>query len=364
MDRKQILDYLSRIIAFEKVLAVQKNTITYTENKIKKLAYDYDLERFQREQQKNRSDLKEIFFKKDRLQTVLTFIVIATILGAILGFIIGYFLNFLNGDKGINIECILLCIGFLYFVVIYLVVLDYCWFDDEMCMIVIGLEFIASGFIKAFISEYLEIPFLGIFIILASITFFIPIVVRDLKNRKYNKNVMLQHKADLLCFKKEKKEVDKKVDELKMFLSKCKKNYESTRIILTKLYDLNIMNKRFHNDIVAVCSFYQYFDLEICDSFGGANGAYNLYLNDLKYRRIIVELKAIREELESIRKNQEVLYDTLTSINVNSKKIQNYIQDACEDQKAILENQHLINYNTYNANCNLEILKWIKVFQA
>lgn len=380
MDKKQILNYLSRVITLEKTSSVQENIIKYTEEQIKQLEYDYDLDGFIEEQKSTKDlvdeillgfhaknmpvmgKLKKIFFEKDNIISYLFFLAIASVFAGIVGYIIGYFAGVKNIISVYTLSSIGIACSIITLLAMHMYWEDtedrFCYVDEVMILISI-LQLAASIFLKV----KFQYPFIKTYILITLSTCFIFLIVRNYRMTKYNEGVQKQYRKDIHKFKKKKTIIDKQIEDLNIFLTQCKKNYSSTQTTLNKLYNMNNIDKDFRG-IIPASSFYQYFKLEICDSFVGSNGAYKLYLADLKYERIINELTVIRENIEAIRYNQTVLYDAIISIDSNSKKIQNYIQEVCENQNSILENQHIIAYNTYNVKCNTEILKWMRVMSS
>ena len=62
-------------------------------------------------------------------------------------------------------------------------------------------------------------------------------------------------------------------------------------------------------------SFYEYLDTRRCDSLEGADGAYNIFENELRQNIIISRLDDVISELENIQQNQFLLYSELQKVN-------------------------------------------------
>ena len=92
--------------------------------------------------------------------------------------------------------------------------------------------------------------------------------------------------------------------------------------VLDEYYKPNIIFPKYHT-LPALTSIYEYISSGRCDDLTGPNGAYNLYEAELRQNTIIEKLNVIIDNLEQIRKNQYALYQELTRINDNTRKISN-----------------------------------------
>jgi hypothetical protein len=85
-----------------------------------------------------------------------------------------------------------------------------------------------------------------------------------------------------------------------------------------KLYSLDAIYPKYRN-LVAVTSFYEYFDSGRCDELEGAQGAYNLFEAEKRTDVIIYQIDAILARLGKIADNQYKLYTEMTRVNENIK---------------------------------------------
>jgi len=123
-----------------------------------------------------------------------------------------------------------------------------------------------------------------------------------------------------------------------------------------QLYDMNIVYDRFQN-MVAVNTLLEYIEMGVCDSLEGPNGAYAMYLQDLRMQNIcgsISELKdAMTQALKQITLNQERLIHEVreidTSINDMNRNLGNRLEEIRAQtnnvQTAIIEKQKIDNEN-------------------
>ncbi|MBR2715326.1 MAG: hypothetical protein IKB73_03865 [Ruminococcus sp.] len=140
-------------------------------------------------------------------------------------------------------------------------------------------------------------------------------------------------------------------------IKELEKQHSYTRETLQKFYNYNIIDKSYHFDMVAVCSFYQYFNKEMTFSLGfdratGDRGAYNIYEEEKRLGRIESKLDVVIDKLDQMLENQsyikyqlgqanEKIYELVSGVNSMSKKL-NDVNDSIKEQTAIEQ---------YNAEC-------------
>ncbi len=100
----------------------------------------------------------------------------------------------------------------------------------------------------------------------------------------------------------QRRQIQGQIDQLE------RKKKESERF-LKELYGYNIIDSRYHYNIVAIGTFYEYFDTGRTKSLGfnertGDQGAYNLYSTDSKLGKIIENTSIIIEQIDEVIENQ------------------------------------------------------------
>lgn len=95
---------------------------------------------------------------------------------------------------------------------------------------------------------------------------------------------------------------------------------KKTTNCLQQLYNKNILYPKYRN-LACVCTLYEYFDSGRCTTLEGHEGAYNLLENEMRMNRIITQNDRILENLEAIRVNQELLYDSIEAANQKADQI-------------------------------------------
>ena len=106
---------------------------------------------------------------------------------------------------------------------------------------------------------------------------------------------------------------------------------------LKQLYALGYVYPKYRN-LVAVSSFYEYLDSGRCDALEGADGAYNVYENELRLDRIIDKLDVIIKKLDQIIKTQYKLYTELVKVNENITELKTSIDEGIQSIKTQVEN--------------------------
>ena len=138
-----------------------------------------------------------------------------------------------------------------------------------------------------------------------------------------------EHKKEVLKYNQKHDEAKLKFNTRKKIaieqLNTIKKNnskiLEESKKLLSYLYSQNIIFPKYR-DIVPISSFYEYVLSGRCDKLEGADGAYNIYENELRQNLIITNLGEINSNLNGIRNNQYTLYEAISS----SKELLNDIK--------------------------------------
>lgn len=133
-----------------------------------------------------------------------------------------------------------------------------------------------------------------------------------------------------------------------------------TQQILDQYYKMNIIFPKYRN-LVAVCSFYEYFISGRCTSLTGHEGAYNIYESELRLERICTKLDDIMSNLEQIKSNQYVLYE---AIQEGNRIIENLVEESIKQSKLLkrtAENTALAAHYAETAANNAEACAWIGI---
>ncbi len=99
---------------------------------------------------------------------------------------------------------------------------------------------------------------------------------------------------------------------------------------------------RDYQDLVAVCSIYQYIESGRCNTLGEA---YNLYTDECFKKLVINKLDTILEKLSEIRQTQTELYRTIQSCNSQISSLTKMMEGINSNIERIEENSAVSAYN-------------------
>lgn len=118
------------------------------------------------------------------------------------------------------------------------------------------------------------------------------------------------------------------------------------------LYAMDIVFIKYRN-VVALSTFYEYLMAGRCTSLEGANGAYNLYEEQVRGEIIIGQLSQVIKKLDQIQENQYMIYSELQNVNMQLSQVNNTMHSALDsmvsmDKKLdhISKNSDIIAQNT------------------
>lgn len=142
-----------------------------------------------------------------------------------------------------------------------------------------------------------------------------------------------------------------------------------TKNCLKKLYNKGVLYSKYRN-YACICSLYEYFDSGRCTRLEGHEGAYNILESEMRLNRIIVQNDKILENLEDIKINQSVLYESIEESNRKAGQLLNSCEtmsnqltgiqmQGAELNARIAELQTTSDLNLYINACSALELKYI-----
>lgn len=127
---------------------------------------------------------------------------------------------------------------------------------------------------------------------------------------------------------------------------------EKTFAARNEMYACDVVFGKYRN-AVALSSFYEYLLSGRCTSLEGADGAYNIYENEIRMNRVISQLDTVIASLEEIKQNQYMMYEELNSINESLDMLNSTMNQALEsiqnidaNTKGLAEKTRVIAHNT------------------
>lgn len=86
-----------------------------------------------------------------------------------------------------------------------------------------------------------------------------------------------------------------------------------------------------YRNLIAICSFFQYFDTRRCSEFEGPHGAYNLYTDEMYKKMIIMKLDVIISKLDQIQNTQRELYRVLNECSQKISDLKNAMNSVSDN---------------------------------
>lgn len=122
-----------------------------------------------------------------------------------------------------------------------------------------------------------------------------------------------------------------------------------------ELYSYNVIFGKYR-DIVAISTFYEYLMAGRCDSLEGANGAYNIYENEIRMDSIITKLDEIEIKLDEIKATQFMIYNALGSIESSLKTLNQSMEKAVSSLETIDSNTADMNKYLEKISDNTDVI--------
>ncbi len=191
---------------------------------------------------------------------------------------------------------------------------------------------------------------------------------KNLKTKydELNKTNELNYKKAMDKYNEQKSEISKKIDKANHELKILEDGYETENLneiehilniekikyemnyilellednvkLRNEIYSYNIIYGKYRN-IIAVSRFIDYFESGRCEKLDGADGAYNMYEQEIRADTII-------EQLDKITENQYYLYKELKEVNKSLREIQNELIVSNIKMDTIAKNTEKLVYNT------------------
>lgn len=232
------------------------------------------------------------------------------------------------------------------------------WFYIVFCILPEGYFKNASDFKEYF---WLLLPFwLGIPL------FLLP--YRALRRRYEKRNNMRKYKEELgkynALVKSDNLRVGQELaimDDLKNQVYQVAQEKKHTQNALNQIYAVGIIHPKYRN-LVAIASFYDYFDTGRCNTLTGPNGAYAIYEEELRFQRIESRLDVIISKLDEIIDNQQYLGELMRDANDTLHRIDQTNNRMMKSMNRISENAELIAYNSSCSAKSLSVIENISVY--
>ncbi len=225
-----------------------------------------------------------------------------------------------------------------------------------------GTTLIIGGIVGIFTGSIIGGAVVG-----AMIGFFGSLIIKSMSNASGNNKRNDRYQEDLREYNYAVNEDEKRVQaekeeakKLSGILCQMQNVRRETESALQRFYDVDVIFPKYRN-LVAVCSFYEYFASGRCDGLIGHEGAYNIYESEARLERICTKLDEVIENLEQIKSNQYFLYDAIQEGNQMSRQIlqESVKQSRLAEQTA--KSTALAAHYSEIAAKNAEACAWIGV---
>lgn len=141
------------------------------------------------------------------------------------------------------------------------------------------------------------------------------------------------------------------------------KEQKRTKEILDTLYAVDIIHPKYR-DIVAVSSFYDYFDTGRCIELTGRGGAYDTYEYERHLQIIETKLDVIISKLDQIIANQHLIASLMQEANSTLNRIERQNDRMMKSMSRMEENTALTEYNTRCAARSAAVVEHIAGYYA
>ncbi len=148
-----------------------------------------------------------------------------------------------------------------------------------------------------------------------------------------NESNLKKYNSDLECWNKSRAESMSVIDS----------HYQNTKRLLFALYKKGVIYEKYQT-LPALTSIYEYFLTGRCEELSGAHGAYNVYEDEVRKDTVISQLNAVIENLEQIKQNQYMLYQTVKEIQGETAAI---ASDIHQMKGYVFEIKELTALNVY-----------------
>lgn len=203
------------------------------------------------------------------------------------------------------------------------------------------------------------------------IVFILEVIIRNISDyvdhntrckKQYNEKLSAYNKA----VQNDKKRVQRELQQKEILLrqiDQVKQEKGRTQAALNALYSLGIIHPKYRN-LVAVSSFFDYFDTGRCISLTGPGGAYATYEEDLRFQRVEARLDIIISKLDEIIANQQYIGQLMQEANSTLYRIEQKNEQIAKSMNKAAENSELTAYNTRCAAQSAAIMEHISVYYA
>ena len=151
--------------------------------------------------------------------------------------------------------------------------------------------------------------------------------------------------------------------ELETQINRIMRTKQATETALASLYSVGVIHPKYRN-LVAIATFYDYFDTGRCNKLTGPGGAYDTYAYECHFQYIETKLDVIISKLDQIIENQHLIASLMQESNSMLHRIERQNDRMMKSMDRIQENTELTEYNTRCAAQSAAIMEHIAIYHA
>lgn len=143
--------------------------------------------------------------------------------------------------------------------------------------------------------------------------------------------------------------------------------YKESKKRLDEFYNYNIVNRKYHHEIVAIASFYQYLDEKRTYSLEfnpktGDKGAYNIFSEESQRGIIISQLSQVLEKLDQVMENQYEIQNVLIDANKRIDSLKNNVSYLGNQVNSSIQEQTAIQaYNAERTQAEIRFMNAVNI---
>ncbi len=193
------------------------------------------------------------------------------------------------------------------------------------------------------------------------------VAIGRIKDKRIEKQRNIQNQVEALAqltkdearVKKELEIRNQLIDQSKRLVAQMRKMED----VLDKLYAIGVVHPKYHG-LVPISMFCEYLETGMCTELEGHEGAYLIYEQQIRLDKILCKLDDINKNLNAIKQNQYLLYQSISEGNQLIEKVVTQNNDMIHRLGRLEQNSELIEFNTRANYLATQALGDMMVFQA
>lgn len=224
---------------------------------------------------------------------------------------------------------------------------------------IFGFQGLFDSFISGAIGGILKGGLIGL--VFAILIALVPYSIEKSEKHSQYEQRLAQYYSEKSADDRRVQEEKKRAERLKSLKSATIAKQKETKNLLREYYDVGMIYPKYQN-MVAVCSIYEYFQCGVCDRLTGHEGAYNKFDSEILLNRIICKMDDILKSLDSIKNNQYMLYSAIQNGNQNVQRLISKTDEQTRLLGFVADNTELAAYNAQQAVEEARFGNWLTTY--